>query len=77
MTTVGYGNVTPHTVAGQALASFVMIMGYGILAVPTGILSVEMAGVARQKLTTEACPECSDEGHAQGARFCKNCGARL
>ncbi len=77
MTTVGYGNVTPHTVAGQTLASIVMILGYGILAVPTGIISVELAGVTRQKVSTEACPECSDEGHAEGANFCKNCGSKL
>jgi voltage-gated potassium channel len=77
MTTVGYGNVAPHTVAGQTLASIVMIMGYGILAVPTGIISVEIAGVARRKVSTEACPECSDEGHEDGAQFCKNCGSKL
>jgi len=78
MTTVGYGDITPHTVLGQILASLVMIMGYGIIAVPTGIISVEMAGVARRShVTTESYPDCSAEGHEKGARFCKDCGARL
>lgn len=75
LTTVGYGDIAPQTVLGQFLASAVMVMGYGIIAVPTGIVSVEMAAVSR--LTTQACPVCSREGHDVDARYCKICGERL
>lgn len=77
MTTVGYGDIAPQTVVGQALASLLMIMGYGIIAVPTGIVSVEMAQAARDAVNTESCPSCGAEGHADDAKFCKYCGAGL
>lgn len=77
MTTVGYGDVAPQTVAGKVLASAVMITGYGIIAVPTGIVTVELAGAHARRVTTQACPECSSEGHDADARFCKHCGAKL
>lgn len=77
LTTVGYGDIAPQTVLGQFFSSVVMIMGYGIIAVPTGIVSVEMAAVARKNISTQACPECSREGHDSDARFCKFCGTRL
>lgn len=54
-----------------------MILGYGILAVPTGIVTVELASVSRRTLTTQACPECAAEGHDSDARHCKYCGAKL
>jgi voltage-gated potassium channel len=76
MTTVGYGDIAPRTVAGQAIAALVMIMGYAIIAVPTGIVSVEMAQATR-KVTTQACPSCSAEGHDPDAAHCKHCGAKL
>ena len=78
MTTVGYGDVAPQTVLGKMLASVVMIVGYGIIAVPTGIVTVEMADAFRRKaVTAEACPACGREGHDPDADFCKYCGARL
>lgn len=77
MTTVGYGDVAPHTVLGKFLASVVMIIGYGIIAVPTGIVTVELAGAQKTSITTQACPECSAEGHDPDAGFCKYCGAKL
>ncbi|MCK4306217.1 MAG: ion transporter [Candidatus Eisenbacteria sp.] len=77
MTTVGYGDLAPGTVLGRILASAVMILGYGIIAVPTGIVTVELAGVRKDQISTQACPECSAEGHDPDARFCKHCGARL
>jgi len=77
MTTVGYGDVAPHTPLGKLLASFVMILGYGILAVPTGIVTVELASAARKSVNTQACPGCSAEGHDADAVFCKFCGDRL
>jgi voltage-gated potassium channel len=55
----------------------VMIMGYGIIAVPTGIVTVELAGALRQPISTRACHECAAEGHDADAEFCKYCGAGL
>lgn len=77
MTTVGFGDITPKTVPGQFIASLLMIMGYGVLAVPTGIVSVELAAATRQGINPEACPGCGTEGHDVDAVFCKRCGTRL
>jgi voltage-gated potassium channel len=77
MTTVGYGDIAPATVLGRFLASIVMIMGYGIIAVPTGIVTVELASARKRPLSTRACPECMGEGHDGDAVHCKHCGAAL
>ena len=77
LTTVGYGDISPQTVLGQTLASMVMILGYAIIAVPTGIVTVEMSRTFGRKISTQACPECSAEGHDADARYCKFCGAVL
>ena len=77
MTTVGYGDLSPHTALGKALASCVMILGYAIIAVPTGIVTVEMSHAMRTRVSTRACPRCSAEGHEQDAFYCKYCGAQL
>jgi voltage-gated potassium channel len=79
MTTVGYGDLAPQTVAGKALAALVMVLGYSIIAVPTGIVTAEIveAAVAARKPTTRCCPHCMAEGHDADARFCKACGAPL
>ena len=77
LTTVGYGDISPKTAIGQAIASLVMIMGFAIIAVPTGIMTVEMSQAFRQKISTKACPQCSAEGHDQDAKYCKYCGAKL
>ncbi len=77
MTTVGYGDIAPQTVLGKFLATVIMILGYGIIAVPTGIVSVEMHAAARLAVSTQACPICSSEGHDTDVKFCKDCGARL
>jgi len=78
LTTVGYGDLSPRTPFGQILASVVMIIGYGIIAVPTGIVSVELAQATRQlKTTRQACPACGAEGHDPDALCCKYCGANL
>lgn len=76
LTTVGYGDIAPQTVLGKFLASTVMILGYGILAVPTGIVTVELAN-ASKRISTQACRRCAAEGHDANARFCKYCGHRL
>jgi voltage-gated potassium channel len=77
LTTVGYGNIAPTTAVGQALASVVMILGYGIIAVPTGIVTVALAQAGDRKVTTQSCPQCSAEGHDTDAAFCKYCGGKL
>jgi voltage-gated potassium channel len=77
LTTVGYGDIAPQTVVGKLLASVVMILGYGIIAVPTGIVTVELAQARRAPITTEACPDCGVGGHDADADFCKYCGARI
>jgi len=77
LTTVGYGDISPLTTAGQTMASMVMILGYGIIAVPTGIVTVEMSHAFGHTVSTQACPECSAEGHDADARHCKYCGAML
>ena len=75
MTTVGYGDIAPITIAGKAIASVVMILGYGIIAVPTGIVSAEL--VRAKTVSTQVCPNCTTEGHDVGAKHCKHCGHQL
>jgi len=77
MTTVGYGNIAPQTPLGQMLAAFVMIIGYGIIAVPTGIVTSELVRGAAPPVSTHACEHCSAEGHDSDASYCKFCGERL
>jgi voltage-gated potassium channel len=77
LTTVGYGDIAPQTGIGRALAAVVMILGYSIIAVPTGILSVELSRVETHEVSTQACPACAAEGHDIDARYCKYCGAAL
>lgn len=76
MTTVGYGDIAPQTVLGQTLASFIMILGYGIIAVPTGIVTSKMQ-TTQQQVSGQACPSCSREGHSADAKFCKYCGEKM
>jgi len=73
LTTVGFGDITPQTVVGQVLSSIVMILGYGIIAVPTGIVSVELSRAGRERV----CKHCDETYHDQDARFCKSCGEKL
>lgn len=78
ITTVGYGDISPVTPLGQALAAVLMVTGYAIIAVPTGIVTSEMVKkVTRQNVTTQVCPSCAREGHDVNAVFCKFCGSRL
>jgi voltage-gated potassium channel len=79
MTTVGYGDMAPITVSGKVLASIVMIMGYSIIAVPTGIVTAEIVetAAASRRITTRSCPNCLSEGHERGATYCKDCAAPL
>ncbi len=80
LTTVGYGDIAPQTALGQAIATIIMILGYGIIAVPTGIVTVEFAKHNDQKkihLNTQNCPCCGAEGHMDKAIYCFKCGEEL
>jgi voltage-gated potassium channel len=86
LTTVGFGDIAPQTPLGQLIASMVMILGYGIIAVPTGIVSAEYTAQNKPKqepekpkidLNTQACPNCTAESHKDNAEFCYNCGHKL
>ena len=81
LTTVGYGDISPQTPAGQILASVIMILGYGLIAVPTGVVTVEIAqaglSAARVQVPGQSCRHCSAEGHPAGAKFCHRCGGAL
>ena len=78
LTTVGFGDVTPKTDLGRLIASVMMLLGWGTLAVPTGIVSAEFtAQRLGRKPTTRSCHECLSEGHPPGAKFCRDCGAPL
>lgn len=78
MTTVGFGDITPKTDLGRAIASLMMLLGWGVLAVPTGIVTAEMtAQRSGRPTTTRSCHECLSEGHLPEANFCRDCGARL
>ena len=77
VTTTGYGDMSPKTPIGQAIASMVMITGYAIIAVPTGIFTAELARDMRPQLNPIACPNCGKFGHAVGADFCDRCGHAL
>jgi voltage-gated potassium channel len=86
LTTVGFGDIAPQTPLGQLIASMVMILGYGIIAVPTGIVSAEYTAQNKPKqepekpkidLNTQACPNCTAENHKDNAEFCYTCGHKL
>ncbi len=80
LTTVGYGDIAPQTALGQALSVLVMLAGYAIIAVPTGIVTVEIASAANDAQASRSptvCPSCAARGHARDARFCRLCAADL
>jgi voltage-gated potassium channel len=77
ITTVGYGDMSPKTPLGQAIATMVMITGYAVIAVPTGVFTAELARNMRPQLNPVTCPNCGKFGHAVGAEFCDRCGHAL
>ncbi len=77
LTTVGFGDITPKTPLGQGIASLVMIAGYSIIAVPTGIFTAELASAMRQEGEQRSCPSCAKRGHESEAAFCSRCGSAL
>jgi len=79
LTTVGYGDIAPQSTLGQLIASFIMILGYAIIAIPTGIVTSELTRSQQlgQTFNTQSCPTCSAEGHRADARHCYRCGNPL
>lgn len=78
ITTVGYGDVAPMTAPGKIIASFIMILGYAIIAVPTGIMSAALVSKYRDMDNDDrVCPDCGNKDHATDAKFCKKCGHEL
>ncbi len=87
LTTVGYGDIAPQTIGGQMISTVVMLLGYGIIAVPTGIITMEFGKQGKRKIkrsegqlvhtNTQSCPNCSYEGHRDDAIYCYNCGNKL
>jgi len=79
LTTVGYGDIAPSTTLGQSLAACIMILGYAIIAVPTGIITVEMSKVSsrQKKQIYSFCKKCNKQMHDEDAAYCKYCGSKL
>lgn len=77
ITTVGYGDIAPITPVGQAIASLIMLFGYAIIAVPTGIVSAELTSIKKDYVKLHACPNCGMTGHEKEAKFCSSCGTEL
>jgi len=77
ITTVGYGDIAPHTSLGRAIAAMAMLTGYAIIAVPTGIITSELAMEMRRERAALLCASCKQAGHESDAAFCKFCGASL
>lgn len=77
MTTVGYGDIAPVTVLGKTVAAVIMMLGYCLIIVPTGIISAELAQTSSKPVTTQSCANCLAEGHDHDALHCKYCGQKL
>jgi len=77
ITTVGYGDITPHTVIGQAIAALAMITGYSVIAIPTGIITAELTAEIHRERTQKICNNCSRGGHDPDATYCKYCSSPL
>lgn len=78
LTTVGFGDITPKTDLGRLISSLMMLLGWGTLAVPTGIVTSELTAQRFQpKITTRTCHECLTEGHSPSAVYCMHCAAKL
>ncbi|WP_110657108.1 ion transporter [Salinicola halimionae] len=78
LTTVGYGDIAPITPLGQFISAFMMVLGYSIIAVPTGVFSAEVIrSIQRERYSEEACPGCGHEGHERDAKYCRFCGTWL
>jgi len=77
LTTVGYGDISPKTSIGQAIAAMIMILGYGIIAVPTGIVTVELSRIPETRVSARTCRQCGAGKHDNDAIYCKYCGTKF
>ncbi|WEF29932.1 ion transporter [Klebsiella aerogenes] len=77
ITTVGYGDITPHTPLGRILASVLILIGYSIIAIPTGLITTHMTTALQNRRARRSCPNCKHNEHDKNARFCHACGAEL
>ncbi|OVE73384.1 ion transporter [bacterium B17] len=77
LTTVGYGDISPMTALGQTLAATIMILGYSIIAVPTGVVSVEISRAVKKREKQALCKNCGIAGHDEDASYCKHCGSKV
>lgn len=77
ITTVGYGDITPQTVVGKTIAALAMLIGYSIIAIPTGIVTAEIAREIKKEYLVISCPNCHKTGHDKDADFCNQCGTAL
>lgn len=77
LTTVGYGDIVPVTALGKFVATFIMLLGYSIIAIPTGIVSAELSFSRKEKTETRICSVCGEAGHQYDANYCRKCGHNL
>jgi voltage-gated potassium channel len=76
-TTVGYGDIAPHTPLGRVVASLLILIGYSVIAIPTGLITTHMSNEYQNRRNVRTCPKCQHRGHEKGARFCSVCGTEL
>ena len=77
VTTVGYGDITPHTAAGRMVASVLILIGYSVIAIPTGIITSQMTNEFQKRRHERVCPHCKQRDHDPKARYCNGCGTSL
>ena len=77
VTTVGYGDITPHTPLGRIVASVLILIGYSVIAIPTGLITTHMSSAFQNSKQQRKCPKCQQGNHEPGARFCHRCGNAL
>ncbi len=77
LTTVGFGDITPSTPLGQFISVIIMVLGYGIIAVPTGLVGAQLIKAEHVQLNTQKCPNCNADHHRDDAKFCYNCGHKI
>lgn len=77
VTTVGYGDITPHTPAGRMVASVLILIGYSVIAIPTGIISAQLTNELQKRRQERVCPHCKQRDHEPKAHYCNSCGTAL
>ena len=77
VTTVGYGDITPHTPLGRMVASVLILIGYSVIAIPTGLITTHMSSAFQQRGHQRKCPQCQQAQHENSAQFCNRCGSKL